>query len=107
MVIVTLKFSKSNQLKRILQYHLSFSIGNNGSWHLHFKATKKVSQLRFSHWHFLTRRGNHLLLGRRLFQQFMVTVHGKIETERLQYLRRELRVLRADNHRELHDATAS
>ena len=32
---------------------------------------------------FLTRRGNYSLLGRRLFQQLMVTVHGKIETERL------------------------
>ena len=34
----------------------------------------------------------------------MVDVYAKIETERLQYLRREQSALRADNYKELHDA---
>ena len=89
-------FSKSNQLKRIcelhpaydtLQYPLLFPTGNDG-WSLHLKATKKVSQLQLYRWHFLTRPGNF----------------AKIETERLQYLRREQSALRADNYKELHDA---
>ena len=105
-------FSKSNQLKRIcelhpsydpLQYPLLFPTGNDG-WSLHLKATKKLSQLQFYHWHFLTRPGNYLLLGRRLLQQFMVDVYAKVETERLQHLRREQSALRADNYKELHDA---
>ena len=50
-----IRFSKSNQLKRIcelhqaydaLQYPLLFPTGNDG-WILHLKATKKVSQLQF------------------------------------------------------------
>ena len=105
-------FSKSNQLKYIselhpayepLQYPLLFPTGNDG-WSLHLKATKKVSQLQFYHWHFLTRPGNYLLLGRRLLQQFMADVYAKIETERLQHLRREQSALRADNYKGLHDA---
>ena len=97
--------SRSNQLKRIcelhpaydpLQYPLLFLTGNNG-WSLHLKATKKVSQLQFYHWHFLTRPGNYVLQGRQLLQQFMVDLYATIETERLQYLRREQSALRGDN----------
>ena len=115
MVIVTLYiilFSKSNQLKRIcelhpandpLQYPLLFTTGND-EWSLHLKATEKVSQLQFYHWQYLTRPGNYSLLGRRQLHQFKVDVYAKIETERLQHLRREQSALRADNYKELHDA---
>ena len=34
----------------------------------------------------------------------MVDVYAKIETERLQHLRREQSALHADNYKELHDA---
>ena len=37
-----------------------------------------------------------LLRGKRLFQQYLVDVYCKIETERLQFLRREQTALRAD-----------
>lgn len=104
--------SRSNELRRIcelhpsydpLQYPLLFPTGNDG-WSLRLKFTKKVSQLQFYRWHFLTRPGNHLLFARRLLQQFMVDVYAKIESERLQFLRREQGALRADNYKELHDA---
>ena len=48
-------------------------------------------------YHIIVRHANHLLLGRRLFQQFLVDMYCKIETERLHYLRREQKSLRADN----------
>ena len=86
-----------------LQYPLLFPTGNDG-WSLHLKAAKKLSQLQFYHWRFLTRPGNYLLLGRRLLQQFMVDAYAKIETERLQSLRREQSALRPDNYKEFHDA---
>ena len=50
-------------------------------------------------WHFLTRPVSYLILERRLHQQFLVGVDAKIETERLQYLRREQSALRADNYK--------
>ena len=50
-------------------------------------------------WHFLTRPVNYLLLESRLLQKFLVGVYAKFETERLQYLRREQSVLRADNYK--------
>ena len=45
-----------------------------------------------------------LLRAKRLFQQFLVDAYCKIETERLQFLRREQTALRADCYQDLGDA---
>ena len=45
-----------------------------------------------------------LLKAKRLFQQFLVDAYCKIETERLQFLRREQKALRADCYQDLRDA---
>ena len=39
--------------------------------------------------HFFTRPNNYLLLGRRLFQQYLVDSYAKIECKRLQFILRE------------------
>ena len=45
-----------------------------------------------------------LLRAKRLFQQYLVDAYCKIETERLQFLRREQTALRADCYQDLQDA---
>ena len=45
-----------------------------------------------------------LLRAKRLFHQFLVDVYCRIETERLQFLRREQKTLRADCYQDLRDA---
>ena len=45
-----------------------------------------------------------LLRTKRLFQQFLVDVYCKIETERLQFLRHEQKALRVDCYQDLRDA---
>ena len=45
-----------------------------------------------------------LLQAKRLFQQYLVDAHCKIETERLQFLRHEQTALRADCYQDLWDA---
>ena len=45
-----------------------------------------------------------LLRAKRLFQQYLVDAYRKIETERLQFLRREQTALRADCYQDLRDA---
>ena len=47
--------------------------------------------------------GNFILEARRLLQQFIVDAYEKIESERLQYLRREQGGLRADRYRDLRE----
>ena len=46
------------------------------------------------------KRNSHFAGGHRIWY----SRYAKIETERLQYLRREQSALRADNYKELHDA---
>ena len=45
-----------------------------------------------------------LLKAKCLFQQFLVNAYCKIETEHLQFLRREQKALCADRYQDLHDA---
>lgn len=45
-----------------------------------------------------------LLRAKRLYQQFLVDSYSKIETERLQFLRREQKALCADSYQDLRDA---
>ena len=52
----------------------------------------------------MVRDNNYLLQGARLFQQYLVDAYCKIETERLQFLRREQQTLRADNYTSLRDS---
>ena len=105
--------TRSDQLQRIsefhkaydsLQYPILFPHGS-GSWNLIMKITgqHKVTQLQFYCFHLLTRQGNHSLQACQLLQQFMVDAYAKIECERLQYIRREQRRLRADNYQDLRD----
>ena len=55
----------------------------------------------------MVREGNHILQMRRLFQQFLVDVYSKIETERLGFIRREQNNLLADNYDNLRDSFMS
>ena len=71
------------------------------------KIYKKATQLQYYRFHLFTRHDNYLLLARRPLQQFFVDVYAKIESERLQFLRREQKSLRAENYKELHDAIVS
>ena len=45
-----------------------------------------------------------MLQAKRLYQQFLVDSYSKIETERLQFLRREQKSLHADSYQDLRDA---
>ena len=65
---------------------------------------RKVTQQQFYSCHIMVRDGNYLLQGAHLFQQYLVDVHCKIETERLQFLRREQKALRADSYISLRDS---
>ena len=61
----------------------------------------KITQLQYHCFNFSTCIGNFTLQARRLFQQFLFDAHGKIESERLQNLRREQGVLKVDSYREI------
>lgn len=105
--------ARSNTLQRIsemhkaynpLQYPLLHPYGTDG-WSLQMKLASrhKITQLQYYCFHLFTRPGNFILLARRLLQQFTVDSYAKIETERLQFLCREQRQLRADNYNQLRD----
>ena len=56
-------------------------------------------------YHIMVKRNVSVLLrATRLFQQYLVDAYCKIETERLQFLRREQTALRADCYQDLRDA---
>lgn len=88
-----------------LQYPLLFPYGTEG-YHIYLRRRngKKVSQMDYYSFHIMIRHDNYLLKARRLFQQFLVDSYCKIETERLQFIRREQRSLRADCYQHLRDA---
>ena len=104
---------RSERLQRIselhraydcLQYPLLLPYGND-SWNLILKMTSqyKISQLQFYCFHFFSRQGNYLIQARKLYQQYIVDAYAKIECERLQFIRREQKRLRADSYQELRD----
>ena len=87
-----------------LQYPLIFSYGTDG-WHINLKLTKKLTALMYYRYHIMVSQNvSALLKARRVFQQFLVDVYCKIETERLQFLRREQKALCADCYQDLRDA---
>ena len=103
---------RDNVLKRIsefhpaydaLQYPLLFPRGTHG-WNLGLKLNMKLTILQFYSFQIITRPGNYILLARKLFQQFLVDIFAKIETERLLYIRREQKRLRVDSYGALRDA---
>ena len=108
---------KDGHLKRIselhpgydpLQYPLLFPHGTDGD-HIYMqgKNGRKVTKQQYYSFHMMVRDGNYLLQGARLFQQYLVDAYCKIETERLQFLRREQQTLRADNYMSLRDSLLS
>lgn len=114
---------RSNKLQRIaethrsydaLQYPLIFWQGQDG-YHFNIQqidpatgveTNKKVSAMQYYAFRIMTRDGkyNHILNCRQLFQQFIVDMYAKIETERLEFIRHNQRKLRSDEYIHLRDA---
>ena len=88
-----------------LQYPVFFPYGTDGwSVYIQNEASKKITQMQYYSYHLMCRPSNYIILGRRLFQQFLVDIYCKIETERLSFLRREQKTLRADSYQIMRDA---
>ena len=89
-----------------LQYPLLFPNGTDG-WHVNLKLQngRKLTAMVYYRYHIMIRQNVSVLLrAKRLFQQYLVDAYCKIETERLQFLRREQTALRADCYQDLQDA---
>ena len=81
-----------------LQNPLLFPYGTNG-WHVNLKLQngRKLRVMVYYRYHIMVRQTVSVLLcAKWLFQQYLVDAYCKIETERLQFLRREETSLRAD-----------
>ena len=88
-----------------LQYPLLFPNGTDG-WHVNLKLQngRKLTAMVYYRYHIMIRQNVSVLLrAKRLFQQYLVDAYCKIETERLQFLRREQTALRADCYQDLRD----
>ena len=88
-----------------LQYPLLFPHGTQG-YSINMPQQgggRKLTMMRCTAYHIMAREGNNLIKGRRLYQQYLVDAYCKVETERLQYLRREQSKLRADCYQNLRD----
>ncbi|XP_064621482.1 uncharacterized protein LOC135484172 [Lineus longissimus] len=82
-----------------LQYPLLFPYDTDGySIYLHSETGRKITQMQYYAYHLQCRATNYLHLGRDLYQQFVVDMYCKIESERLHYIRREQKTLRADTY---------
>ncbi|UYV68898.1 hypothetical protein LAZ67_6001521, partial [Cordylochernes scorpioides] len=70
---------------------------------------KKVSCMDFYAYRIMIRaqESNHILKCRQLFQQFIVDMYAKVESERLNYIRFNQSKLRADQYIHLRDAIAN
>ena len=89
-----------------LQYPLLFPHGTDG-WHVNLKLQngRKLTAMVYYRYHIMVRQNVSVLLrAKRLFQQYLVDAYCKIETERLQFLRREQTTLRADCYQDWRDA---
>ena len=89
-----------------LQYSLLFPCGTDG-WHANLKLQngRKLTALVYYRYHIMVRQNVSVLLqAKRLFQQYLVDAYCKIETERLQFLRRDQTALQADCYQDLRDA---
>ncbi|UYV74100.1 hypothetical protein LAZ67_11002115 [Cordylochernes scorpioides] len=100
-----------------LQYPILFPRGEDG-YHLELYQVhpisgavtmKKVSCMNFYAYRIMIRaqESNHILKCRQLFQQFIVDMYAKVESERLNYIRFNQSKLRADQYIHLRDAIAN
>ena len=76
--------------------------GTDG-WHINLKLanSKKLTALVYYHYHIIRQNVSVLLKAQCLFQQFLIDLYCKIETE---FLRREQKALYADYYQDLWDA---
>jgi hypothetical protein len=114
---------KEGGLKRIyethrsydaLQYPLMFCRGEDGYGfnlkhvdpHTRQPTTKNISSREFYAYRIMVREGdaNHIHNFKQLFNQYLVDMYAKVESERLLYLRTHQRELRAENYIHLQDA---
>ena len=89
-----------------LQYPPLFPHGTDG-WHANLKLQngRKLTALVYYRYHIMVRQSVSVLLrAKQLFQQYLVDAYCKIETERLQFLRREQTALWTDCYQDLWDA---
>lgn len=111
------RISETHRSYDALQYPIMFPHGEDG-YHFNLKqidpttgesTTKKVSAMDFYAYRLMIRGDayNHLLNCRQLFQQFVVDMYVKIESERLLYIRLNQRKLRVDDYVHLKDAIAN
>lgn len=70
---------------------------------------KKVSAMNFYSYRLMIRQNevNHILYCRRLFNQYVVDMYAKIETERLNFIRFNQKKLRSEEYVHLRDAINS
>ena len=99
------KVSELHHAHDALQCPLLFPYGTDG-YHIYLRQSsgKKVSQTDYYSFHMMIRPNNYLLQARHLFQQFLVDRYCKMETERLLFIRREQKHLRADSYQYLRDS---
>lgn len=114
---------RSNQLVRISETHRSYDAlqypiilwDGEDSYHFNIPlinpssgdvTTKKVSAMQFYAHRIMIRDiyDNHLLRCKQLFNQFIVDMYAKIESERLNYIRANQKDLRVDEYTSLRDA---
>ena len=90
-----------------LQYPLLFPLGDDG-YHVdikHISGSKTVSCMHFYAHRLMVRGGvSHLHQCRDLFQQYLVDMFVKMESERLNYIRFHQKELRVDSYIHLMDA---
>ncbi|XP_063920386.1 uncharacterized protein LOC135135292 [Zophobas morio] len=100
-----------------LQYPILFPRGEDG-YHLELyqthpvtgaATTKKVSCMDFYAYRIMIRaeQSNHILKCRHVFQQFIVDMYAKVESERLNYIRYNQSKLRVEDYFHLRDAIAN
>ena len=108
------RISETHRAYDALQYPLMFCRGEDG-YYINIpqrdpvsKAPlkKTVSASDFYSYRIMERQGqdNHIVMYRSLFNQFLVDMYAKIETERLNFLRHNQTKLRTENYVHLRDA---
>jgi len=116
--------SHDNKLQRISELHRSYDTQQYPSLFCHgedgysinisqidpktkLPLHKTVSALQFYAYLIMIRQTeiNHLLYCRSLFNQYLVNMYAKIETEQLSFIKNNQMQLRADNYIYLRDAT--
>ncbi|XP_039602247.1 uncharacterized protein LOC120524463 [Polypterus senegalus] len=111
---------KSDQLQRIselhrsydpLQYPLMFPYGEDG-YHINVlqcNSTKTVSAMTFYRYRIMVRENetNYLHYFRQIYNQYLVDMYAKIESERLSFIRNNQKKLRVDDYIHLKDAIHS